>query len=129
MKFCNFCGKEYDETLGGCPDCAVKECPRCGATLKEESLRCFKCGASMVKSEAEILEIQNSKTGLGVLCTLLMGIFGFIIGLACFRANTTQRRTFMNAWNITLSIELLVLGLIPIVAVIIYILWSAIALS
>ena len=128
MKFCSFCGNEYDETVGLCPDCNVKTCERCGALVKAEAITCYNCNKSFIKTPEEIKEEKDSRRGLGVLSALLFGLFGLFF-LLVFPHNSTQRRTFMEAWNVTTSIQILVVGIIPIVGVLVYVLVKALMLS
>lgn len=43
----------------------------------------------------------ESKTAIGVLCGLFLGLIGLIIGLLLYKEGTYERQTFMKAWIIS----------------------------
>ena len=96
--YCQHCGKEVDK------DAVV--CVNCGKMLKE------------IKQEAPANPEHNeSKSGMGVLMALLLGVIGLIIGIAIYPANTVARQTFIKAWGITFGVFI---GFIVLMYVIIF---------
>ena len=60
---------------------------------------------------------NESKTGIGVLCGLFLGILGLIIGVCLYPAGTVARQSFMKAWLWTFFAAIVV---VIIYAVIVY---------
>ena len=60
---------------------------------------------------------NESKTGIGVLCGLFLGILGLIIGVCLYPAGTVARQSFMKAWLWTFFTAIVV---VIIYAVIVY---------
>ena len=60
---------------------------------------------------------NESKTGIGVLCGLFLGILGLIIGVCLYPAGTVVRQSFMKAWLWTFFTAIVV---VIIYAVIVY---------
>ena len=84
-------------------------CRKCGAELNDEAVVCVKCGCSTEEKPAQPIqqvhtEVDEPKTGIGILMGLFMGIIGLIIGLCLFREGTVARKTFIKAWGITFGI-------------------------
>lgn len=88
-------------------------CPKCGAEVGEQADVCLSCGAKIKK---ETNETHNeSKTGLGVVCGLFLGLIGLIIGICMFPEGTVARKTFMKAWGITFGVSMAVSVIICII--------------
>ncbi len=52
--------------------------------------------------EKNNMELQGeSKTAIGVLCGLFLGLIGLVIGLLLYKEGTYERKTFMKAWIIS----------------------------
>ena len=48
--------------------------------------------------------MNESKTGIGVLMGLFLGIIGLVIGICMYPAGTLARKTFLKAWGITFGV-------------------------
>ena len=46
----------------------------------------------------------ESKTAIGVVCALFLGLIGLIIGFCCFKPYTYERKTFMKGFWWTFGI-------------------------
>lgn len=74
-------------------------CQKCGEEIMDEAVICPKCGCETgIKKQAEI---DEPKTGMGVLFGLFLGIIGLIIGLCLFKEGTIARKSFLKAWTIS----------------------------
>lgn len=51
---------------------------------------------------------NESKTGIGVVCGLFLGIIGLIIGICLYPEGTVARQTFMKGWLWTFFTALIV---------------------
>ncbi len=76
-------------------------CPKCGNEVNDDAEVCVHCGRSLTKTKPEYKE---SKTGLGVVMALFLGIIGLIIGIMLYPSGTVARKTFIKAWCITYAI-------------------------
>lgn len=83
-------------------------CSKCGEEIMDEAVICPKCGCKTGVEYAREVEIDEPKTGMGVLLGLFLGIIGLIIGLCLFKENTIARKTFIKAWAITFAITVVV---------------------
>ena len=83
-------------------------CKKCGEQILDEAVICPKCGCETgVKNEKlPVLDAAESKTGIGVLCGLFLGLIGLIIGLCLYKEGTIARKTFMKGWGITFGISI-----------------------
>ena len=99
-------------------------CKNCGAKINENASFCGECGTKIDtiaenKPNNEITpankntlnEIDEPKTGIGILLGLFLGIIGLIIGLCLFKEGTIARKTFIKAWTTTFIISI-VIGII-----------------
>lgn len=76
-------------------------CGKCGHEVHDEAVICVHCGCQIPGREpkpATNPEYQTSKTGIGVLFALLLGLIGLIIGFVMYPENTVARKTFIKAW-------------------------------
>ena len=87
-------------------------CSKCGNEVSDEAVVCPKCGCEIVKKQAASKEIDEPKTGLGILFGLLLGVIGLIIGLCMFKENTIARKSFVKAWSITFGVCVLAVVII-----------------
>lgn len=78
-------------------------CQKCGEEIMDEAVICPKCGC---ETNAKKQEVDSSKTGVGVLLGLFLGVIGLIIGLCLFKEGTIARKTFLKAWGITFGITI-----------------------
>lgn len=79
-------------------------CPKCGKEINDDAAVCVHCGRSLQQRPEENPEFQESKSGLGVVLGLFLGLIGLIIGLCLYPAGTIARKTFLKAWGITFSV-------------------------
>lgn len=95
-------------------------CSKCGSEVNEDSVICPKCGCYIkqpptAKTEPQTNDYSKSKTGIGVLCGLFLGLIGLVIGICIFPENTESRRTFLKGWVIafvvTIALSLLSVGI------------------
>jgi len=64
---------------------------------------------------APVQEQGTSKTGIGVICALFLGLIGLVIGLCCYKDGSIERKTFLKAWVITFCVSYgvgIILGII-----------------
>lgn len=78
-------------------------CKKCGEEINNEAVVCPKCGCS-TKQENIDPKFRESKTGIGVLMGLFLGIIGLIIGIVIYPEGTVARKTFIKAWLTTFLI-------------------------
>lgn len=78
-------------------------CAKCGTKIpNEESIVCINCGCSLEKNNIKkIEEPDESKTGIGVLLGLFLGVVGLLIGICLYKEGTIARKTFVKSWLIT----------------------------
>ncbi len=79
-------------------------CQKCGGEIPNEAVVCKHCGCA-VKNMHEEDKYNKSKTGIGVLFELLLGIIGLIIGICIYPVGSKARQTFMRGWGITFAIK------------------------
>lgn len=84
-------------------------CPKCGAQVDDEADVCVHCGRSLKQKVEEKPEYAESKTGIGVLLGLFLGLIGLIIGICIYPENTVARKTFIKAWGITFGVSIAVI--------------------
>lgn len=99
--FCTQCGKQISATASFCPYCFHKNTPEQSAKTNATN--------NMTNTYGE------SKTGIGVLLCLFLGIIGLIIGLLTYPANTVERSTFIKGWVGTFVVTI-VIAIILVVA-------------
>lgn len=81
-------------------------CKNCGAEIKDEAVICPSCGCETgnKKESIPVLDADKSKTGIGILCGLFLGLIGLIIGICLYKEGSVARKTFLKAWGITFAI-------------------------
>ncbi len=89
-------------------------CKKCGAEIDDEAVVCPKCGCAVDKGQQNP-KYNESKTGMGVLMGLFLGLIGLIIGIFSYPEGTVARKTFIKAWLITFLICLVVSFIIGLV--------------
>lgn len=53
----------------------------------------------------QIQPIQGeSKTGIGVVCGIFLGLIGLIVGICSFKEGTYERKTFIKGWAIAFGV-------------------------
>ncbi len=78
-------------------------CKKCGKEVNDDAVVCVHCGCSLKEDENK-KEMNESKTGIGVLMGLFLGIIGLVIGICMYPAGTLARKTFLKAWGITFGV-------------------------
>ena len=118
-------------------------CKHCGAYLADDSLFCAHCGKSTDNNQSNNQnapppnynqgqpyygnqpyynptpvnpEHQQSKTGMGVLFALLLGVIGLVVGICLYPEGTYARKTFIKSWVITYAISIVAAIVIAIIA-------------
>jgi uncharacterized membrane protein YvbJ len=83
-------------------------CSKCGAEILDEAVICPKCGCKTGVEKLQEKEVDEPKTGMGILLGLFLGIIGLIIGLCLFKENTVARKTFIKSWAITFAVTVVI---------------------
>ena len=91
-------------------------CQKCGAEIDDEAAVCVKCGVS-VEPKTNNSELDEPKTGIGVLMGLFLGLIGLIVGLCLYKEGTIARKTFLKAWGITFGVCVAVVVLFYIITI------------
>ena len=78
-------------------------CPKCGGEVNDDADVCIHCGCSLTKSKPEY---KQTKTGIGVVMALFLGIIGLIIGICMYPADTIARKTFIKGWCTTYAVAI-----------------------
>lgn len=115
LKFirCRNCGKEMLESF--------EFCASCGAKLKTNEQTKYKTVNYNVNNNREIrYGSHESKTGLGVLLAILLGVIGLIVGICLYPEGSYARKSFIKAWVITFAIEIGITVLLLIILLSIY---------
>lgn len=96
-------------------------CKNCGKEVNENAVVCIHCGCSLKQSATEKTgDMNESKTGMGVLFGLLLGFIGLLIGFLMYPAETVARKTFLKGWGIAFGVSMalsILLGVIYGVAI------------
>lgn len=85
-------------------------CQNCGEEIDNESkaMFCPKCGFKLNQNNTAEEEFDDSKTGIGILLGVFLGIIGLIIGLCLYKEGTYARTSFVKAWAITFVISCII---------------------
>lgn len=82
-------------------------CRICGEEINDKAIICPKCGCETgIKIEKTPTVIDKSKTGMGILLCLVLGIIGLVIGILLYKDGTVARKTFIKSWTITFVISI-----------------------
>ena len=74
-------------------------CKYCGKEINDDAEICVHCGRSTGRQNTQkSYEIDEPKTGIGVLLGLFLGLIGLIIGLLLYPSGTLRRETFIRGW-------------------------------
>ena len=79
-------------------------CKNCGKEIDEKAYVCVHCGVRTENKAVQTATDGESKTGLGVLMALFLGLIGLIIGLCIYKSDSYERQTFVKGWGITFAI-------------------------
>lgn len=82
-------------------------CKKCGEVIDNDAVVCPKCGCStnVVQNNHKY---NVSKTGMGILMGICLGLIGLVIGIVNYPEETIARKTFIKAWLITFLISLVI---------------------
>lgn len=132
--YCCHCGKEIHDEAVVCVHCGhnvdlrprivepinikvKKYCQYCGNEVNDNAEICLKCGCRTgLKHDEEIVEEEEenndfgdneSKTAVGVLMALFLGLIGLCIGFSMYPRDTEARRTFITGWTATFVVSLI----------------------
>ena len=98
-------------------------CPKCGRPIENDAVMCVHCGKEIPEWMLEGEKRNNynanqyyeSKTGMGVLLEIFLGLIGLIIGICIYPSRTEARDTFVKGWLTAFLIEIgvaIILGVI-----------------
>lgn len=77
-------------------------CKKCGKEIENDAVVCVNCGCVVDEKRYDARTKYNqSKTWVGVLFGLFLGLIGLIIGLCIYPDDTLSRKTFIKSWLIT----------------------------
>lgn len=82
-------------------------CNNCGKEVDEKAIVCIHCGVELKKKEP-VEDYNQSKKGIGILLSLLLGLFGLLIGVILYPAGTVARKTFFKGWLVTFIVYICV---------------------
>ena len=83
-------------------------CKNCGKEIDDKADICIHCGVRTNKVPSSYDEDGESKTGLGVILSLFLGLIGLIIGLCMYSSGSYERKTFIKGWVTTTIICVIV---------------------
>lgn len=109
--YCRNCGSEIPDGSVKCDNCGYEEeirqrpqqvinkrfCSHCGSEVNPDAVICFNCGCEIRRVEQNSNYVE-SKTGIGVVMALFLGLIGLIIGLAIYPQGTNSRKTFLSGF-------------------------------
>lgn len=79
-------------------------CKNCGKEIDDNAYVCIHCGVRVDNKPVQTATEGDSKTGLGVVMALFLGLIGLIIGLCMYKSDSYERQTFVKGWGITFAI-------------------------
>lgn len=122
--YCEKCGAEIDNDTKFCPNCGCsaekvievepipmqekKYCSKCGEQIHKDAVICPKCGCYTEEGKKTNSEYSESKTGIGVIMALFLGLIGLLIGIALYPSGTVSRTSFVKAWIMTYVVCILI---------------------
>ncbi len=80
-------------------------CKNCGKETDDNAYVCVHCGIRVENNVVQTATDGESKTGLGVVMALFLGLIGLIIGLCMYKSDSYERQTFVKGWGITFAIS------------------------
>lgn len=85
-------------------------CKNCGQEVNDKAVVCIHCGCSLEEKKdsavADNPENNESKTGIGVLMGLFLGLIGLLIGICLYKEGTVARKTFFKGFWIAFGISM-----------------------
>ena len=97
-------------------------CQNCGKEVSNESKVCVHCGSTVhgggasSTTRAANPEHDESKTFLGVILALFIGVIGLVIGIVMYPEGTVARKTFIKGWLIAFFVSMGISVLLGILA-------------
>ena len=98
-------------------------CMRCGKYNPDTVSECKYCGSKKLSKTQTKRPIENnpsvygeSKTAVGVLMCLFLGLIGLIIGLIIYPTGSHERQTFVSGWVKTIIAAVIISVVIVIMA-------------
>ena len=79
-------------------------CKNCGKEVNDNAVVCIHCGSAIDNKPTTKLS-GESKTGIGALLGIFLGLIGLIIGLCMYPNDSIERKTFMKGWAIAFIIS------------------------
>lgn len=93
-------------------------CKYCGKEINDDAEICVHCGRSTGRQNSQkSYEVDEPKTGIGILLGLVLGIIGLVIGLLLYPSNTVRRSTFIKGWVGAFVIKIIVVIILYIVII------------
>ena len=83
-------------------------CKNCGKEVSDNAVVCIHCGCAIDKKPVSTMS-GESKTGLGALLGVFLGLIGLIIGLCMYPAESVERKTFVKGWGIAFTISIAII--------------------
>ena len=99
--FCKRCGKYNPDTVSECKYCGAKD---------------FSDTQTKLTNEEQSYMYGQSKTAVGVLLCLFLGLIGLVIGLIIYPTGSHERQTFLSGWTKTLVVSIIISVVIVVVA-------------
>lgn len=97
-------------------------CTKCGTEIvNDEAVVCIKCGCSIEQKLEKSIEVDEPKTGIGVVFGLFLGLIGLLIGICLYKEGTIARKTFIKSWVISYVSTIVATILICVIFVIIFV--------
>ena len=90
-------------------------CKKCGNEVNDEAVICIHCGCELDNGKTK--DNNQSKTGIGVVMALFLGVIGLIIGICLYPSGTIARKTFVKAWIWTFVIGAAIVLIIYFIAI------------
>ena len=93
-------------------------CKFCGSKIKDGDVFCINCGRSVdmgIGSTYHVKEVTEfdgeSKTGIGVLCAIFLGVLGLLVGYM-YPPSSLERKTFLRGWGIAFTLTYVIVSII-----------------
>ena len=93
-------------------------CKNCGKQVDDRAAMCIHCGCMLQGVYAQPVpsptyntpnnQVGESKTAIGVLLSLFLGLIGLIIGICLYKEGTRERSTFIKGWLITFIVSIII---------------------
>ena len=81
-------------------------CKNCGKEVNDNAVICVHCGVALEQKKNGLS--GESKTSLGALLGVFLGLIGLIIGLCMYPSDSVERKTFIKGWGIAFAISFVI---------------------